>query len=150
VLLPPFLPRFPKPTTKSTGPRLQRSRHRPHILRQRIRRTRLSSVQTPAGELLIGRPGPRPRYCSDRVSILVLLDAALRPVLSGSLNLAVACDAEQILFASINGKDGHRVRYLSGAIEDPEVNLTALKALEGTRPAFDNQDAKYFAREATA
>ncbi len=63
-------------------------------------------------------------------------------------NLAVAFDAVQFICASINGKDGHRVSYLSGAIENPDVNLTAINVLEGTRPAFDNRDAKYFAGEA--
>ena len=60
-------------------------------------------------------------------------------------NLAVACDAEQIICASIDPKDGHRVKYLSGSIENPIVNQTVLNVLEGTRPAFDNREAKYFA-----
>ncbi len=59
-------------------------------------------------------------------------------------NLAVACDAEQIICAAIEPKDGHRVRYLSGSIENPEINLTVVNVLEGTRPAFDNREAKYF------
>jgi ABC-type lipoprotein export system ATPase subunit len=62
-------------------------------------------------------------------------------------NLAVACDAEQIICASIDPKDGHRVRYVSGSIENPEINRIVLNVLEGTRPAFDNREAKYFADE---
>lgn len=62
-------------------------------------------------------------------------------------NLAVACDAEQIICASIDPKDGHRVKYMSGSIENPEINRTVLNVLEGTRPAFDNREAKYFADE---
>jgi ABC-type lipoprotein export system ATPase subunit len=62
-------------------------------------------------------------------------------------NLAVACDAEQIICASIFPKDGHRVQYVSGSIENPEINRTVLNVLEGTRPAFDNREAKYFAEE---
>jgi ABC-type lipoprotein export system ATPase subunit len=62
-------------------------------------------------------------------------------------NLAVACDAEQIICASIDPKDGHRVKYVSGSIENPEINRTVLDVLEGTRPAFDNREAKYFADE---
>jgi predicted ATPase len=62
-------------------------------------------------------------------------------------NLAVACDAEQIICASINSKDGYRVRYFSGSIENSEINRMVLDVLEGTRPAFDNREAKYFADE---
>lgn len=62
-------------------------------------------------------------------------------------NLAVACDAEQIICASIDAKDGHRVRYVSGSIENPDINRRVLNVLEGTRPAFDNREAKYFADE---
>jgi ABC-type lipoprotein export system ATPase subunit len=62
-------------------------------------------------------------------------------------NLAVACDAEQIICASIDPKDGHRVKYASGSIENPDINRTVLNVLEGTRPAFDNREAKYFADE---
>jgi len=62
-------------------------------------------------------------------------------------NLAVACDAEQIICALIDSKDGHRVTYVSGSIENPEINRTVLNVLEGTRPAFDNREAKYVADE---
>jgi ABC-type lipoprotein export system ATPase subunit len=62
-------------------------------------------------------------------------------------NLAVACDAEQIICASLDQKDGHRVRYVAGAIENPDINRMVLDVLEGTRPAFDNREAKYFADE---
>jgi hypothetical protein len=33
-----------------------------------------------------------------------------------------------------------------GAIESPEINRYLVDVLEGTRPAFDNRDAKYFAQ----
>ncbi|QEL16755.1 hypothetical protein PX52LOC_03724 [Limnoglobus roseus] len=62
-------------------------------------------------------------------------------------NLAVACDAEQIVCAWIEPKDGHRVKYVAGSIENPEINRTVLNVLEGTRPAFDNREAKYLADE---
>ena len=60
-----------------------------------------------------------------------------------SPNIAVVCDAEQIIHAHINRGDGNRVHYTMGAIEAPELNLHAINVLEGTRPAFDNRGSKY-------
>jgi ABC-type lipoprotein export system ATPase subunit len=58
-------------------------------------------------------------------------------------NIAVVCDAEQIIHASIDRAQGNRITYTSGSIEDPVINKHVLDVLEGTRPAFDNRDAKY-------
>ncbi len=58
-------------------------------------------------------------------------------------NLAVVCDADQVVCAAIDKEDGHRVTYESGAIENPAINKRVLDILEGTRPAFDNRDSKY-------
>jgi ABC-type lipoprotein export system ATPase subunit len=58
-------------------------------------------------------------------------------------NLAVVCDAEQVICAEIKKDQGHEVRYLSGSIEDPLINRKIVDILEGTRPAFDKRDAKY-------
>lgn len=58
-------------------------------------------------------------------------------------NLAIACDAEQIIYASIDKKDGNRVRYESGSIENPPLNAHAVNVLEGTPPAFLNRGSKY-------
>jgi ABC-type lipoprotein export system ATPase subunit len=58
-------------------------------------------------------------------------------------NIAVVCDAEQIIHASIDRSKGNRITYTSGSIEDPTINKHVLDVLEGTRPAFDNRDAKY-------
>ena len=58
-------------------------------------------------------------------------------------NLAVVCDAEQIIVASIDKKNGNRVDYFSGSIENPEINRNILNILEGTRPAFDKRRLKY-------
>lgn len=59
-------------------------------------------------------------------------------------NIAVVCDAEQIIHASIDRQNGNRITYTSGSIEDPIINKHILDVLEGTRPAFDNREAKYF------
>jgi ABC-type lipoprotein export system ATPase subunit len=58
-------------------------------------------------------------------------------------NIAVVCDAEQIIHASIDRTHGNRITYTSGSIENPVINKHVLDVLEGTRPAFDNRDAKY-------
>ena len=58
-------------------------------------------------------------------------------------NLAVVCDAEQIICASLDKAGNHRMVYLAGAIENPEINKAIVDILEGTRPAFDNRESKY-------
>ena len=60
-------------------------------------------------------------------------------------NLAVVCDAEQIIYSEINKRDGNRITYTSGSIEKYNINKKAVDVLEGTRPAFDNRESKYFA-----
>ena len=58
-------------------------------------------------------------------------------------NLAVVCDAEQIVHAKFDRTDDSQISYASGAIEDPKINLVVVDILEGTRPAFDNRGSKY-------
>lgn len=58
-------------------------------------------------------------------------------------NLAVVCDAEQVIVAKIDKAHGNKVNYDSGAIESSEINKSIVDILEGTRPAFDNRDSKY-------
>ena len=60
-----------------------------------------------------------------------------------SPNIAVVCDAEQIIHAFIDREDGNRVVYTMGAIEAPALNRHVINVLEGTRPAFDNRGSKY-------
>lgn len=65
-------------------------------------------------------------------------------------NLAVVCDAEQVICAEIKKDQGNEVRYVSGSIEDPLINRKIVDILEGTRPAFNKRDAKYIAGESIA
>jgi hypothetical protein len=58
-------------------------------------------------------------------------------------NLAVACDAEQIICAEIDKGNGNSLTYLSGAIENPKINKRVVDILEGTSPAFRNRESKY-------
>jgi len=57
-------------------------------------------------------------------------------------NLAVVCDAEQIIFAACD-KAMKRFSYVSGAIESPEIKAQVIEILEGTKPAFQNRSRKY-------
>jgi predicted ATPase len=58
-------------------------------------------------------------------------------------NLAVVCDADQVIHARLDKTDGNRVVYTSGSIENPEITQLIVDILEGTKPAFDLRDAKY-------
>jgi ABC-type lipoprotein export system ATPase subunit len=64
-------------------------------------------------------------------------------VVTHNPNIAVVCDADQIVYASIDKADGNRVTYETGAIENPQMNRRLVDVLEGTRPAFDDRDDKY-------
>jgi ABC-type Mn2+/Zn2+ transport system ATPase subunit len=58
-------------------------------------------------------------------------------------NLAVVCDAEQIIYSSFDRKGRSEISYTSGSIENPVINVHVVNVLEGTRPAFDNRGGKY-------
>lgn len=58
-------------------------------------------------------------------------------------NLAVVCDAEQVIYSKIEKTAKNKVSYISGSIENPEINKKIIDVLEGTMPAFNNREAKY-------
>ena len=58
-------------------------------------------------------------------------------------NLAVFCDADQMICCKIDKSDGNRITYTTGAIEDYEINQVSVNVLEGTYPAFDHRRRKY-------
>jgi ABC-type lipoprotein export system ATPase subunit len=58
-------------------------------------------------------------------------------------NLAVVCDAEQVVCASLDKANNYRMEYLSGSIENPAINKAIVDILEGTRPVFKNRGSKY-------
>lgn len=64
-------------------------------------------------------------------------------VVTHNPNLAVVCDAEQVIWASLDKNEKNKVTYTTGAIENPTVNRKIVDILEGTQPAFDNREAKY-------
>lgn len=57
-------------------------------------------------------------------------------------NLAVVCDAEQIICAHCD-KTNNLFSYVSGAIESPTIKARVVDILEGTEPAFVNRKRKY-------
>lgn len=64
-------------------------------------------------------------------------------VVTHNPNIAVVCDAEQIICATHELNDKNRIAYQGGSIENPEINKRIMDVLEGTKPAFDNRSAKY-------
>lgn len=58
-------------------------------------------------------------------------------------NLAIVCDADQIIHMQIEKENKNTVKFYSGAIEDKITNASVVNILEGTLPAFNNRDLKY-------
>lgn len=58
-------------------------------------------------------------------------------------NLAVVCDAEQVIYSSFNRRNASKIEYVSGSIESPIINMHVVNVLEGTKPAFNNRRIKY-------
>ena len=58
-------------------------------------------------------------------------------------NLAVVCDADQVIHVKIDKMDKNRVSIISGSLENEEINNKVLEILEGTFPAFNNRTLKY-------
>ncbi|MGJ0340249.1 TrlF family AAA-like ATPase [Aliarcobacter cryaerophilus] len=59
-------------------------------------------------------------------------------------NIAVVADAEQVIYTELDKANGNQIKYITGAIEDKEINKQIVKVLEGTMPAFDNRTVKYY------
>lgn len=62
-------------------------------------------------------------------------------------NLAVLCDADQIVRATIDKANGNAIRYETGSLESPAMAPHVTDVLEGTRPAFGKRDKKYQAAD---
>ena len=58
-------------------------------------------------------------------------------------NLAVVCDAEQIIYCNLDKKNGYKISYITGSIENPKIKEKIINVLEGTKPAFSNRQNKY-------
>ena len=62
-------------------------------------------------------------------------------------NLAIVCDADQIINMQIEKENKNTVKFQSGAIEDDVMNKAIINILEGTLPAFNNRDLKYIRKK---
>jgi ABC-type lipoprotein export system ATPase subunit len=58
-------------------------------------------------------------------------------------NLAVVCDSDQIVRASMDKSGSNEITYTSGPIEDKEVVGMIVDILEGTQPAFNSRAITY-------
>lgn len=93
----------------------------------------------------------QPEENLDNQTVFTLLGACIKEaksrrqiiIVTHNPNLAVACDAEQVIRAFHDPSSNPRIYYRSGAIENPEINRYVLDILEGTRPAFNNRHSKY-------
>lgn len=93
----------------------------------------------------------QPEHNLDNESVVRLLVECIRKararrqvfIVTHNPNLAVYCDADQVVCCSIDKADGYKVTYATGAIEDYEINMFAVNVLEGTYPAFDNRRKKW-------
>lgn len=58
-------------------------------------------------------------------------------------NLAVVCDADQVIHVKIDKADKNKVTVLTGSLENESINEKVIEILEGTFPAFHNRTLKY-------
>lgn len=58
-------------------------------------------------------------------------------------NLAVVCDADQVVHSSMDKAGGNTITYASGALESPAMSQYLTDVLEGTRWAFGVRGEKY-------
>lgn len=93
----------------------------------------------------------QPEQNLDNESVVKLLVDCIRQargrrqvvIVTHNPNLAVVCDADQVICCYLDKTDGNRVSYECGAIEDNPINRRSVDVLEGTYPAFDNRRKKY-------
>lgn len=64
-------------------------------------------------------------------------------VVTHNPNLAVACNAEQVIHMNIDKQDNYRVTFKSGSLENETINNAVIDILEGTYPALDSRTKTY-------
>jgi len=62
-------------------------------------------------------------------------------------NLAVVCDADQIVHANMDKTHENTITYTSGSLENPAMSKYVTDVLEGTRWAFEIRGNKYNVNE---
>jgi len=93
----------------------------------------------------------QPEQNLDNESVVKLLVDCIRRarerrqviIVTHNPNLAIVCDADQLIRSDIDKNDGNRIKYDAGAIEEAELNQAAVDVLEGTYVAFNNRQRKY-------
>ncbi len=93
----------------------------------------------------------QPEQNLDNESVVKLLVDCIRRarerrqviIVTHNPNLAIVCDADQLIRSEINKNDGNLITYEAGAIEESELNRAAVNILEGTYVAFNNRQRKY-------
>lgn len=58
-------------------------------------------------------------------------------------NLAIVCDADQIIHTSMDKENCNAITYTAGSLENPNLSQYVTDVLEGTRWAFRVRDKKY-------
>ncbi len=64
-------------------------------------------------------------------------------IVTHNANLAVVCDADQIVYAAMDKANGNAIQYECGALENPAMTKHVTDVLEGTRWAFGVRHDKY-------
>lgn len=93
----------------------------------------------------------QPEQNLDNESVVKLLVDCIRQarsrrqvvIVTHNPNLAIVCDADQLICCHLDKANGNKVSYDYGAIEDGPINQRSVDVLEGTYPAFDNRRRKY-------
>ncbi|MFW5887879.1 MAG: TrlF family AAA-like ATPase, partial [Bacteriovoracia bacterium] len=58
-------------------------------------------------------------------------------------NLAVACNAEQVIHVSMDKEDANKISFINGSLENPGINNAVINILEGTYPALNTRTSTY-------
>jgi len=77
---------------------------------------------------------PAIKYAKERRQVIIV---------THNPNLAVVCDADQVIHSALDKTAGNQVTYTTGALENPVITQLIVDVLEGTKPAFDLRDSKY-------
>lgn len=97
--------------------------------------------------LLIDQPeGNLDNYTVAKVLVDCIKEARERRqifIVTHNPNIAVVCDADQVVHARMDKDDGYAVTYTSGSLENPRMSQYVTDVLEGTRWAFDVRSRKY-------
>lgn len=64
-------------------------------------------------------------------------------IITHNPNLAVVCDADQVIVATMDKRRNNAIEYFSGGLESPVISQKITDILEGTRQAFNVRANKY-------